>query len=405
MRKNAIGIVSNLLVFSLLLIQAGNSWAVIDKFTPYAFTQVLYDSNVFRVSGDQEAINTLGTKNKDDTIGHIGAGVIADYKISRQHILLEALLDRANYDTFSDLDHTRIHGKLAWKWQVGNNWAGKLGSRYGKKLSSFNQFSTPVKDLKTERVTSLDGGYSFHPDWRLVGSVSQSKSSYQKRERLDRDAVSSLLELQYKNTLNTRIALRTKFTKNDLKNREDINGTLINNDNDETEISGAFYWESTSKSFLEARLGSTDVKFDQLDGRDFKTTTGRLTYSWVFSGKTNLDFSIWRETSTESDEITTTALTKGFSVIPTWEATSKIRVTGLISFEEDDFKADNDISNLSGNEQRKDDTWSYRIGVKWTPRRFINLSIGYKREERDSDLESSDFDDNQWDAKVTLTLP
>ena len=85
--------------------------------------------------------------------------------------------------------------------------------------------------------------------------------SYQERKRLDRDASSGSLEVQYRNTLNTRVGVRGKYTKNDLKD-ENIGGVTIDNDYDETEISGVFYWEGTAKSALEARVGYVDVSYN-----------------------------------------------------------------------------------------------------------------------------------------------
>jgi len=43
-------------LFVFLTIPCGISIAAIDKFSPYAYTKVLYDSNLFRLSGDEEAI-------------------------------------------------------------------------------------------------------------------------------------------------------------------------------------------------------------------------------------------------------------------------------------------------------------------------------------------------------------
>jgi len=214
-------------------------------------------------------------------------------------LLLSALVDRAEYDTFDELDHTGGNAVADWRWELGNLWSGSLAYTYERELASFDQFLTREKDIRTTHRGNFEAGYQIHPDWRLVGGLSISDVSYQERERLDRETDGGLLEVQYRNTRRTRIGLRARIKNTDLKNEQDVNGILIDNDYDETEISGVFYWEATGKSSLEARLGYTDLNYNELDERDYKGSTGRLTHKWLLTGKTRLDTSVWRETDTQ----------------------------------------------------------------------------------------------------------
>jgi hypothetical protein len=199
------------------------------------------------------------------------------------------------------------------------------------------------------------------------------------------------------------VGLRVKYTDNDLKERE-IAGIQISNDYTETEISGVFYWEASGKSALEARLGYTKQSFDELDDRDYEGSTGRLTYFWKMTGKTQLDFSAWRETSTRSDEITTYVLTKGASIAPTWSVTPIIKLRGKVEYENDDYKGQNDIVTALGGQRRNDDTWRLGIDVDWDPRRYLSLSAGYNYVDRDSSIDVNDYDYNQVDVKAKITF-
>jgi len=375
------------------------SFAAIEKFTPYAYTRVTNDSNVFRLSGNEEARTLLGSTSKNDTIGYLGGGFESDLKLSRQHLLLDAEVERAEYNSFDELDHTRTKGRAAWAWQAGNLWSGEIGTRYTRRLRTFTQNSTPEKDMRTEKVGYLSGGYQIHPDWRLSAEVDYADVSYQERERLDRDSTAGKLEVKYRNTLNTRVGLRIKYTDNDLRD-DSLNNVSISNDYTESEISGLFYWEVTGKSDLEARLGYTNQNYDDLDERDFQGTTGRLTYDWYVTGKTTLEFSAWRETSTFNQEISTYVLTKGARISPSWSATSKITVTGTVAYYNDDFKGENDIRVALGGQRRDDDTLLYRLDVRWIPRSYLTLTAGYRKEDRDSSIDSNDFDDDQYTASV-----
>jgi exopolysaccharide biosynthesis operon protein EpsL len=376
----------------------------LDDFSPYAYARVLHDSNLFRVSGSQEAITVTGDDKKDDTIGYLGAGLKSDLKLSRQHLFLDADVAQVSYDQFDDLDHTRIKGRAAWGWQLGNLWSGNLGYLYNKELSSFNENQNPEKDMRTAHTGYFDAGYQISPDWALVGTANYIDTAYQKRDRLDRVSTTGQLEVQYRNTLNTRLGIRAKYTDNDLKNNQLVAGSLVSNDSTETELSGVLYWEGSAKSSLEARLGYTELRYDDLDNRDFNGLSGRLTYVWAITGKTRMNLAIWRETSSLGDEITTYVLSQGISLKPAWSVTRKISLQGELSFKNDDFKGEEDARRALSLEKREDDTWIYGVSAKWTPRDFVSVRLGYRNENRDSSVSSDDFKDDQLDAEVRFTF-
>ena len=386
-------LLSNLFILPVAVSSVSTSFAAIDKFDPYVFTKVLYDSNLFRRSSNEES----------DTIWHLGAGFESDLKLSRQHLVFDLELDRSLYNANDQLDNTRIDGRAAWEWQVGNLWSGNLGYDYDKRLTSFSERLIPDKDMRTTQTGFFDAGYQIHPDWRLVGGVDVVDVSYQERTRLDRKSNSGLLEVQYQNTLNTRVGLRGKYTAYDL-NDTDIGDVSISNDYDMTALSGVFYWEGSAKSALELLLGYTDISYDQLSERDFDGVSGRLIYHWILTGKTKLDIEAWREPSTLGDEIQDYVLSQGVSIRPTWNATTKISVRGVLSYENDDFKARNDVLDALGQEKRKDDNWLIGIRGNWEPRRFVDVSVGYRYHNRDSTIDVRDFKDHQVDAKVQLNF-
>jgi len=173
-----------------------------------------------------------------------------------------------------------------------------------------------------------------------------------------------------------------------------------------TNISGVFYWEGTAKSALEASVGYVDVSYndnsiDTFD-RDFKGVSYRVIYHWVHSEKTKVDVEAWRETSYLNDEITDYVLAQGISVSPTWRVTEKVSLDGEILYNNDDFKARSDISSALIGETRDDDTWVFRIIANWDPRKYLRLSVGYRKQNRDSNVNERDFDDDQVDAKIVF---
>jgi len=263
-----------------------------------------------------------------------------------------------------------LRKRATWAWEVGNLWSGNLGFDYERRLSSFNE----------QRLTDV---------------------SFQDRDRLNRDSNSGQLEVLYQNTLNTNVGVRVKYTENDL-NDDEILGVRISNDYNETEISGVFYREGSAKSSLEASLGYTTQSYDDFDERDYKGSTGRLIYHGIITGKTRVDVSVWRETSTLSDETTTYVLAKGASITPVWSVTPIINIRGNIEYQDDDFKGQNDIVTALGGQRRSDDTWRFGIGAAWTPKRYLSLSLDYRYVDRDSSVDINDYGYQQVDAKVQV---
>jgi hypothetical protein len=257
--------------------------------------------------------------------------------------------------------------------------------------------------MRTTQKLFLDGGYQIHPDWRLVAGVDSTDVSYEERSRLDRESTSGLLEVQYQNTLNTRVGLRGKFSSYELNDTE-IEGVSISNDYDLTTLSGVFYWEGSAKSALELLIGYTDVSYDELSERDFDGISGRLIYHWIFSAKTKLDIDVWREPSTLNDEIQDYVLSQGVRIKPIWKATPKITVRGVLLYENNDFKARNNVLAPLDVQDRDDDNLIFGIRGIWQPRRLVDVSVGYRYHERDSTIDVRDFKDHQVDAKVQLNF-
>ena len=397
--KNSTAFLSgSLLVLLTAMLPVDTSIAALENFDPYVFTGVNTDSNIFRSSDNEE----------NETTWHIGAGFNSDYKLSRQHLVLDLDVDRAMYNNFDELDHTAVDGLGAWKWQVGNLWSGNLGYKYNRSLRSFDQRLIPGditrdKDMRTRQTGFFDAAYQIHPDWSLKGGVDYIDVSYQERTGLDRDSSSGLLEVLYQNTRNTRIGLRGKYTANDL-NDTNIGGVSISNNYDQTTLSGVLYWEGSAKSALELWLGYTDINYDDLDERNFDGVSGRFTYHWILTAKTKMDIAAWREPSNLNDEIQDYVLSTGVSIKPTWEATSKITVVGELSYDNDDFKARNDLLSALDLQRRKDNTWVLGIKGKWNPRRYLDVSLGYRYANRDSTVDGREYVDHQVDANVKFTF-
>lgn len=356
---------------------------------PYVYARVANDDNLFRLSDDAEALAVIGTVDPDDTVTQIGAGLDIDAPFSRQRLRANLSVYKADYSRFDSLDHVGADVSSVVNWEVGNLFAGDVGFKFTRQLSRFYELQAIAKDIRTRKIFFLNGGYRFHPSWRVVGDFSILDLTQTERPQLDRSESSQAVELQLSTSANTKLGTRIRHTKGNFERLQIVNGNEINNDFTEMEYSVVLYWEGSKKSRLEGRLGLTQRDHAQASERNFNGTTGRLSYAWLITAKTRIDSAIWRETTTR-EELTIFVVGNGVSIEPKWFATRKISVAANIERETRDFEGISEaVALVDGT--RQDTATSLGVSVKYEPLDNVALSLGYDNERRNSNIDRADF--------------
>lgn len=374
-----------------------------ENFQPYLSTTLTNDSNIFRVQDGQEALALSGTKKMDDSIRQINAGFRLNIPISLQALVLETEASKSIYSHFDDLNHTTTSAQATWNWQVGRNWSGNIGGQHLKTLSSFYEAQSVARDMKKDANIYASVGYFPHPDWRVIGGAIQQGTDFDKRPELKKTTHSANVEVQYQNTVNTYVGVRSSATYSDLPNDENINGTLISNNYSENELSLVAYWEGSGKSHLSGRVGRTSRRHDDLSERDFSGSTGRLTYTWMMSGITTLNLSAWRETESRNNEITSFVITNGLSLSPVWSISPKVTVKAEIRRENNNYEGES--TTILNNEATREDTIHFAsLSLDYQLRSNIGLYFAYQQERRDSNRSSSEFQYHMLSASAHIAF-
>lgn len=356
---------------------------------PYVYARVANDDNLFRLSDDAEALAVIGTVDRDDTVTQIGAGLDIDAPFSRQRLRANLSVYKADYSRFDSLDHVGADVSSVVNWEVGNLFAGDVGFKFTRQLSRFYELQAIAKDIRTRKIFFLNGGYRFHPSWRVVGDFSLLDLTQTERPQLDRSESGQAVELQLSTSANTKLGTRIRHTKGNFERLQIINGNEINNDFTEMEYSVVLYWEGSKKSRFEGRLGLTQRDHAQASERNFNGTTGRLSYAWLITAKTRIDSAIWRETTTR-EELTIFVVANGLSIAPKWFPTRKISVAANLEYETRDFEGISQaVALVDGT--RQDTATSLGVSVSYQPLDNVALSLGYDNERRDSNIDQADF--------------
>ncbi len=360
---------------------------------PYVYSNVTYDSNLFRVSGSDQARALNNDSQMSDFITRLGAGLQVAKPISLQTLRFDGWLERALFSHFDSLNHTAAHALGAWDWEVGRLLDGTLSQSYDRTLSSFYQYHDRTKDLKTVYTTHFHGALHITPDWDWLIGGNWRHQNNDERDFLDRDETTLFTELRYFTTVDSHVGLRAATTKGNFDQRQIIDGEPVSNDYRENRYSLVVGWAATSVSSLQAQVGVTQHRLDDQSGRDFTGVTGRLDYDWYATPITTIRFSAWRDASSFDGDIASYVVSRGVGVQPMWAATPDITVRLRLSAERDDFRG-NPIGTTPSSTQREDKLYTARVGVSYQPIDPLHLTLTYQAQKRNSNIDVDDFRDN-----------
>jgi len=372
-----------------------------DTFTPYAEYSFTHDSNIFRLANDQEALAVLGTTEKSDEIQRLRVGIDVDYALSRQRFIVQASINRNTYNRFSDLDFSGREILTRWDWQVGNQWSGDIGYSNVLTLGSYTQLQQLVQNEVTQELLFFNGGYLFHPSWRVRAGLSGYEVDYDAavQQAFNREETIGLVGLQYLSAAGNIAELQVKNTDAEYPNRQEAIGPVFDDQYDQNELNALVEYALTVKTRFIGRLGYVHRGYNRDFVEDYNGLNGRLTVDWAPTAKTRLTASTFRELQSIDSIESNYLLATGISFGPNWLPTSKIIVQGLIYYENRDYRG-TPASVLGGSPRQEDNVRGVALGVTYDPVRLIRLGLGYVVESRNSNQAFEDYSYNAVSATV-----
>ncbi|BFM05572.1 hypothetical protein [Halioxenophilus aromaticivorans] len=362
-------------------------------FNVYTQADVTHESNVFRLSGEDEAQQLLGGSELADTIFRFGAGVTARKAVSRQMLTADAEVYQLNYNNFDFLNHTAGFANLGWNWLYGDRWLGRIEGGYERKVQDFREARLSQLDVRNENSVRLTANYMFTRAWRLkfVGLIKEQKHELAVREDLNRQISRGVAEFKYFSTKRSSVGIRTSFTSADFPNREQVNGDSVDNSYAESENRLTIDWRITPASAVKGSAGHTVREYDDLGERDFSGATWELMYSWEPRERYLLEVVAWRGLEAYSDQVTSYVVESGLSLNGVWKLTPVTTVTATLASLQRDYDGDPGQVTISG-PRRSDDVISYGVGAEVAVRQNLLINAGLDYEERDSSSDRWDFD-------------
>ena len=353
-----------------------------DRPTDYWFNVgAMRDDNVLRVESAEQA----------DTIARVGGGIRHEARvIGRQRVLLEARGDYYKYDRFSRLDHFGYSGVGTWLWEVGNQLSGTVVAGIDRRQVDLAETLTERLDLVRSMRLGATAGYLVTPRFRARGGVAATRSDRSAEVETETRATSLIVGADYVSPLANTVGLEYRTTNGKAPFEELVSGIgFVNNDYRERELSVVSTYALGTQLRARVRVGRTWRDYDEIPGRDFDGTTGRVSVDWLPGAKTILGFEAYREPRSIVDIAASHVLVEGVAFGPRWAATNKLVLSARFVRERREHEGDPGL--VAGRTLRDELRQLVRFAVGWEPIRRWQVGLGLDRGERESNIPGGDY--------------
>jgi len=364
-----------------------------DGFSPYASVGYSYDDNLFRLGDDRPAYdNTRG-----DYSTSLQAGALFDKTYGRQDISLQAKVSRVSFRHFSQLDYNGKDMQGDWRWRVGNHLEGHAGATYSQVLAPYTDIVTRERNLRTQRHVYANGGWTFHPSWRVRAGASHDRYRYDLPSQAynNRSVQIGEVGLDYLAASGSTIGLQVEQLRRQYDQRRRFGTQLVDAGSDQDSIKLKVVWRATPVTTLQFLGGWADRKHAFFTERDSSGFNARLQGRTMVDGKLALDAELWREFEGVESAQASSALSTGASAGATWSLSAKLQANANARYQKRDY--DGLLVSASGLDIA-DTRRTLSAGLTYAPLRVAQLSVSAFRETR-SGLAASLFGNGAYHAQ------
>lgn len=341
-------------------------------FTTYNAT---YDSNIFRAASGEQS----------DVYHQLGAGLLLDWKESRQQVTGRISASKTKFSDLSVLDFNGYDFQGQWNWQLGNRLSGQLGYTASRSLGTFVDFSGGLAQNTVDRDRKFfNGSYQFHPRWRVNAALDSDTLEYGavSQQASDRTLDSGEAGFDYLTPKGSRLGMFVKTTDGKYPNRQVLLLSTVDNSFEQREIGLRGFWAYDGKLVFSGRLGQTKRDHDEVAERDFSGITGRIDATWLATGKLRIGSAIYRDIGAVEDIYASYSLNDGLRITPSWQISSKLSLDAQAYIEKRSFEGD----PFSIGVNRKDDAHGYGLSLNYQPRSWASLGVSWQAGNRESNL-------------------
>ena len=358
---------------------------------------LLYDSNVFRLSDTVNPQTLLGTSATSDMIATTTLGLKVDKHYGLQRFVLGVDATNYHYDRFSYLNFTAYNYAAAWHWSFTPAFHGTLSTD----RKEYIDYSADVQNAgllnhRTDRSTVLDAEYELGGAWRLVGGAynQTSSSSVTTVYEGDYQETGGDVGMRYVFPSGTSITYRFKSGQGEYTGLPPVTVFATNFSDRENEFK--FDWAPTGRTTLQARLSYLQRSNDDLAARNYSGIVGNFDATYALTAKTSIAAGVARNLLSYQTDTDSYFVQNSVYIAPTWKATEKTAVK---------LRLQHFLLNFNGPlpgyapDNRQDQVNQASLSFEWQPLRSVKLIAALLRDVRSSNEYGYDY--NSHGASIT----
>jgi exopolysaccharide biosynthesis operon protein EpsL len=362
-----------------------------DRVEVFAAENVTYDSNVFRLSPDEDPRTTIGEDGRSDWLYSTQLGVSADLPYSLQRFQLNYTWFANRYRRFDELNFNGHTARAAWLWSVTPHLTGDIGYTDSQTLANFaNQLFSRQRDILRTKQGFADAVWFPVASWRLhAGAASVDQRHDDPAQQFnDIQTATGVAGVSYVTAADDRLGIEGRFERGRTPHGE-LRDTPLDPGYDQDSVGVVGHWILTGHSTIDGRIDYVRRDYDQPAARDFTGPTARAAYTWTPTGKLTVLASIYRDIGPIADvQSGALVLIKGVALKPSWAITDKITLAGDAEYNIWNYRNDVQFGDYTHRVRTFGATLSYR------PTRKILLQGGYVHEMRTSTVPLADYKDD-----------
>lgn len=261
-----------------------------DVLSFFASQSLHHESNLLRLpSGLSAAAATGGAAtSRSDIVSTTTLGARFMREFSLQRVRADAAFHLTRFRDNDVFDSNGYDAGAAWDWAYGRQWYGTASVRADRRLASFDDVRSGERnDISTEFL-GLQAGYRFTPSWSALGGLDLRvrSNSATRFEGLDNRITGIEGGARWEPRSGADWRFLWRHAEGRYPNRQvfDALGNLlpvtIDNAYSEDRVYTRLGIEPSDKTRVQADIGYTSRRFENLSQRDFGGITFGVDYTW-----------------------------------------------------------------------------------------------------------------------------
>jgi hypothetical protein len=349
---------------------------------PYVGLAGEYNSNVFGISGADEAREQLGDDERADSLTRLTGGVDLKYLLGQQTFSALAEGRKVQYNRFNQLDHTEHHYAAGLDYKLGSIIDGALSYDNEERMASLANIDS--SELSVEREKVLGGTFNIlvHPEWKIeTGAKTRTQELplplYPDFE-LSEDSVNAALK--YLGFQRLAAGVYWEYVDGEYSGVPDASQF------DQSKIEATADYAVSGLTTLHAAAGTIKRSEQSGEGGDLSGFTGELGYSRILTGKTSVNARTYKRISSYTagaNALDETGAEAGLR----WLPSTKVTVTGKYSWTRYKFEDSSDVADAG----RSDTTNEAQLELLFAPRPWVGVRHYLNYVDRSSNVDRESY--------------